>query len=95
VPLLLGNPHLRWAERYWEAHVRVPGRLDFYGSTLAGIPVLRAGFNADVAYVQTNKPQTRTSTPTLQARSSRPLASPVAAAHRPAEGDDRGNSQTL
>ncbi|MBL8144614.1 MAG: penicillin acylase family protein, partial [Acidobacteria bacterium] len=54
VPLLLGNPHLRWAERYWEAHVRVPGRLDFYGSTLAGIPVLRAGFNADVAYVQTN-----------------------------------------
>ncbi len=54
VPLLLGNPHLRWSERYWEAHVRVPGRIDFYGSTLAGIPVLRAGFNAHLAYVQTN-----------------------------------------
>ena len=54
VPLLLGNPHLRWSERYWEAHVQVPDRIDFYGSTLVGIPVLRAGFNADVAYVQTN-----------------------------------------
>jgi acyl-homoserine-lactone acylase len=53
-PLLLGNPHLRWSERYWEAHVRVPGRIDFYGSTLVGIPLLRAGFNAQLAYVQTN-----------------------------------------
>lgn len=54
VPLLLGNPHLRWSELYWEAHVTVPGRLDFYGSTLVGIPVLRAGFNDHLAYVQTN-----------------------------------------
>ncbi len=53
-PLLLGNPHLRWSERYWEAHVRVPGRIDFYGSTLVGIPLLRAGFNGRLAYVQTN-----------------------------------------
>lgn len=53
-PLLLGNPHLRWSERYWEAHVRVPGRIDFYGSTVVGIPLLRAGFNARIAYVQTN-----------------------------------------
>lgn len=54
VPLLLGNPHLRWSELYWEAHVTVPGRIDFYGSTLVGIPVLRAGFNDRLAYVQTN-----------------------------------------
>ena len=44
-PMLLGNPHLRWQQLYWEAHVRVPGRLDFYGSTLVGYPWLRAGFN--------------------------------------------------
>ena len=37
-PILLGNPHLSWSSLYWEAHVRVPGRIDFYGSTLAGIP---------------------------------------------------------
>ena len=52
--ILLGNPHLRWSQLYWEAHVTVPGRLDFYGSTLVGLPVLRAGFNDRIGYVQTN-----------------------------------------
>ncbi|MCL4813349.1 MAG: penicillin acylase family protein [Vicinamibacteraceae bacterium] len=53
-PILLGNPHLRWSSLYWEAHVTVPGVLDFYGSTLVGLPVLRAGFNRHLGYVQTN-----------------------------------------
>jgi acyl-homoserine-lactone acylase len=53
-PMLLGNPHLRWQQLYWEAHVTVPGRLDFFGSTLVGYPWLRAGFNARLGYVQTN-----------------------------------------
>ena len=53
-PILLGNPHLGWASLYWEAHVNVPGRINFYGSTLVGIPVLRAGFNDRLGYVQTN-----------------------------------------
>jgi acyl-homoserine-lactone acylase len=53
-PILLGNPHLQWASLYWEAHVRVPGAIDFYGSTLAGIPVLRAGFNDRLGFVTTN-----------------------------------------
>jgi acyl-homoserine-lactone acylase len=53
-PMLLGNPHLRWQQLYWEAHVKVPGRLDFYGSTLVGYPWLRAGFSDRLGYVQTN-----------------------------------------
>lgn len=53
-PILLGNPHLQWSSLYWEAHVRVPGQIDFYGSTLVGIPVLRAGFNDRLAFVTTN-----------------------------------------
>ncbi|MGE0453116.1 MAG: penicillin acylase family protein [Vicinamibacteria bacterium] len=53
-PLLLANPHLRWSARYWEAHVTIPGRLDFYGSTLVGFPWLRAGFGSRLGYVQTN-----------------------------------------
>ncbi len=53
-PILLGNPHLGWSSLYWEAHVTVPGRMNFYGSTLVGIPVLRAGFNDRLGYVQTN-----------------------------------------
>ncbi len=53
-PILLGNPHLSWSSLYWEAHVRVPRRIDFYGSTLVGIPVLRAGFNDRLGFVTTN-----------------------------------------
>ena len=53
-PILLGNPHLAWSSLYWEAHVRVPGTIDFYGSTLVGIPVLRAGFNDRLGFVTTN-----------------------------------------
>jgi len=53
-PILLGNPHLAWSSLYWEAHVTVRDRMNFYGSTLVGIPVLRAGFNDRLGYVQTN-----------------------------------------
>jgi len=53
-PILLANPHLQWRQLYWEAHVTVPGRVDFYGSTLVGFPWLRAGFNDRLGYVQTN-----------------------------------------
>lgn len=53
-PILLGNPHLNWNALYWEAQVTVPGKIDFFGSTLAGIPVLRAGFNQYLGWVTTN-----------------------------------------
>lgn len=53
-PILLGNPHLNWSSLYWEAQVTVPGKIDFFGSTLAGIPVLRAGFNRHLGWVTTN-----------------------------------------
>jgi acyl-homoserine-lactone acylase len=53
-PILLGNPHLNWSSLYWEAQVTVPGIVNFFGSTLAGIPVLRAGFNQYLGWVTTN-----------------------------------------
>ncbi len=53
-PILVGNPHLTWASLYWEAHVTVPGKINFFGSTLPGIPVLRAGFNERLGWVNTN-----------------------------------------
>jgi acyl-homoserine-lactone acylase len=53
-PILVGNPHLGWGSLYWEAHVKVPGKIDFFGSTLPGIPVLRAGFNSRLGWVNTN-----------------------------------------
>lgn len=52
--ILLGNPHLNWSSLYWEAQVTVPGKINFYGSTLVGIPVLRAGFSDNLGWVTTN-----------------------------------------
>ncbi len=52
--ILLGNPHLSWSSLYWEAQITVPGRVNFFGSTLVGIPVLRAGFNEHLGWVTTN-----------------------------------------
>lgn len=57
--ILLGNPHLSWSSLYWEAQVTVPGKINFFGSTLPGIPVLRAGFNEHLGWVTTNNNQDR------------------------------------
>jgi acyl-homoserine-lactone acylase len=52
-PILLANPHLNWSSLYWEAHVTVPGVIDFFGNTLAGYPVLWAGFNETLGWANT------------------------------------------
>ncbi len=52
--ILLGNPHLSWSSLYWEAQVTVPGKINFFGSTLPAYPVLRAGFNESLGWVTTN-----------------------------------------
>lgn len=43
--ILMGNPHQPWSALYWEGHVTVPGKINFYGSTFVGRPVLTSGFN--------------------------------------------------
>ncbi|MGE0284070.1 MAG: penicillin acylase family protein, partial [Rhizobiaceae bacterium] len=53
-PILLANPHLRWTAQYWEAHITVPGQINFYGSLTVGLAVLRAGFGENIGYAQTN-----------------------------------------
>lgn len=53
VPILLANPHLRWSSLYWEAQVTVPGVVDFFGNTLAGYPMLWAGFNETLGWANT------------------------------------------
>lgn len=52
-PILMANPHLSWASRYWEAHLTVPGTLNFFGNTLVGYPVLWAGFNDHLGWANT------------------------------------------
>jgi acyl-homoserine-lactone acylase len=53
--ILLRNPHLAWSAGYYEAHVIVPGQLDFYGDFRIGGPFgVIGGFNRDLGWATTN-----------------------------------------
>ncbi len=53
--ILLRNPHLSWEAGYWEAHVVVPDRLDFYGDFRIGGPLgIVGGFNRHLGFATTN-----------------------------------------
>ena len=53
--LLLRNPHLSWTAGYYEAHLRVPGILDFYGDFRLGGPFTTiGGFNRRLGFATTN-----------------------------------------
>lgn len=53
--MLLSNTHFpAVGERKWyEFHLTLPGKLDVYGSSLMGVPVVNIGFNANVAWTHT------------------------------------------
>ncbi|MES2129934.1 MAG: penicillin acylase family protein [Pseudomonadota bacterium] len=53
--ILLGNPHYPWTstDRFYQAHLTVPGRYDAMGVILGGIPLVVIGFNKDVAWTHT------------------------------------------
>ncbi|HSJ05503.1 MAG TPA: penicillin acylase family protein [Longimicrobiales bacterium] len=53
--ILLRNPHLVWTAGYYEAHLRVPGKLDFYGDFRIGGPfTVIGGFNRSLGFATTN-----------------------------------------
>lgn len=53
--ILLRNPHLAWTAGYYEAHVTVPGVLDFYGDFRIGGPFgVVGGFNRHLGFATTN-----------------------------------------
>jgi acyl-homoserine-lactone acylase len=53
--MLLANPHFPWdgPDRFYEAHLRIPGELDVTGASLLAMPVIGIGHNADVAWTHT------------------------------------------
>lgn len=53
--LLLGNPHFIWQgiNRFWQAHLTVPGQLNASGAGLLGTPFLSIGFNDRIAWTHT------------------------------------------
>lgn len=53
--ILLRNPHLSWTAGYYEAHVRVPGVLEFYGDfRIGGAFGIVGGFNEHLGWATTN-----------------------------------------
>jgi acyl-homoserine-lactone acylase len=53
--ILLRNPHLSWEAGYYEAHITVPGVIDFYGDFRVGHPLyFNGGFNGHLGWATTN-----------------------------------------
>ncbi|MEP6731661.1 MAG: penicillin acylase family protein, partial [bacterium] len=53
--ILLRNPHLQWNAGYYEGHITVPGKIDFYGDFRIGGPFgVIGGFNRDLGWSTTN-----------------------------------------
>lgn len=56
--ILMRNPHLQWTAGYYEAHMTVPGVIDFYGDFRIGGPfAVIGGFNRDLGWSTTNNAQ--------------------------------------
>jgi acyl-homoserine-lactone acylase len=56
--ILLRNPHLSWTAGYYEAHMTVPGVIDFYGDFRMGGPfAVIGGFNKHLGFATTNNAQ--------------------------------------
>ena len=53
--LLLGNPHFPWlgAERFYQAHLTIPGKVDVAGGALLGVPIVLIGHTAHMAWSHT------------------------------------------
>ena len=53
--LLLNNPHQPWIEAAWYygAHITVPGKVNFYGSTFVGAHLMSTGFNDSLGWAHT------------------------------------------
>ena len=53
--LLLGNPHFPWdgTERFYQAQLTIPGKLDVSGASLFGVPIVLIGHTRRLAWSHT------------------------------------------
>lgn len=53
--LLYGNPHFPWQgpERFYQAHLTVPGKVDVTGGSLLGVPIVLIGSTRGMAWSHT------------------------------------------
>ena len=53
--MLLGNPHFPWdgSERFYQAHLTIPGKVDVQGGSLFGVPLILIGNTRRMAWSHT------------------------------------------
>jgi acyl-homoserine-lactone acylase len=53
--MLLGNPHFPWvgSERFFEAQLTIPGKINVSGASLIGVPVINIGHTRHLAWSHT------------------------------------------
>ncbi len=53
--MVLGNPHFPWqgAQRFYQAHLTIPGRADVSGASLFGVPIILIGHTKGLAWSHT------------------------------------------
>jgi acyl-homoserine-lactone acylase len=53
--MVLGNPHFPWqgAQRFFESHLTIPGKLDVEGASLYGVPLILIGHTRRLAWSHT------------------------------------------
>lgn len=53
--LLFGNPHWYWGgpDRFYQAHLTIPGEINLSGATLLGLPFIVIGYNNHIAWSHT------------------------------------------
>jgi acyl-homoserine-lactone acylase len=53
--MLLGNPHFPWdgSERFYQAHLTIPGKLNVQGGSLFGVPIVLIGTTNHMAWSHT------------------------------------------
>jgi acyl-homoserine-lactone acylase len=53
--MVLGNPHFPWdgSERFYQAQLTIPGKVDVAGASLMGVPLINIGFTRGLAWSHT------------------------------------------
>ena len=53
--IVLGNPHFPWSgpRRFYQSHLKIPGKLNVSGASLFGVPIVLIGHTAKLAWSHT------------------------------------------
>ncbi len=74
--MVVANPHFPWngINRFYQAHLTIPGKIDVMGVMLPPLPVVSIGFNRDVAWTHTVSTAARFTLSELTLEPGEPLA---------------------